>query len=344
VKLRLVPESLFGRLLAALLGVGGSMLVIILVLVMRERSEAVFSGSETAEVVSVIATTSGALAQLSGDNRAAELARLKSDALVIERRAAARQPLPPEDFAAASRTLRSRLERELGAGFAVGLRPAVPGPADVIQVSLQGRGRGPRGPGEEGGGENAERGGSRPFGDGPRLGGGFRGGPGGFGGFGARLDVFVSLPDGERVTFRTDVPRSGPPLPRQIFIELALVTLVLGAALYLMTRTITRPLADLAAAAEWIGRGARHAPLQETGARELRNATRAFNAMQERLHRYLDSRTRVLAAMSHDLRTPLTRLKPGHISYRSLERYYNTTASFWAVQLQNIPVFFGSYP
>ena len=49
--------------------------------------------------------------------------------------------------------------------------------------------------------------------------------------------------------------------------------------------------------------------MPEVGARELRDATHAFNTMQERLHRYLDSRTRVLAAMSHDLRTPLTRLR-----------------------------------
>ena len=43
--------------------------------------------------------------------------------------------------------------------------------------------------------------------------------------------------------------------------------------------------------------------------REIREATRAFNTMQDRLLRYLDSRTGVLAAMSHDLRTPLTRLR-----------------------------------
>ena len=126
---------------------------------------------------------------------------------------------------------------------------------------------------------------------------------------GRQFDVAVTLPDGDVVTFRTEVPRAGPPLPRQIFVELALVTIVLAAVLYLMARTITRPLADLAIAAEAIGSGAQHEPLRETGARELREATRAFNAMQERLHRYLDSRTRVLAAMSHDLRTPLTRLK-----------------------------------
>jgi signal transduction histidine kinase len=68
-------------------------------------------------------------------------------------------------------------------------------------------------------------------------------------------------------------------------------------------------LSELAGAAEAVGKGAKVPPLPERGARELRNATRAFNTMQERLHRYLDSRTRVLAAMSHDLRTPLTRLR-----------------------------------
>ena len=76
-----------------------------------------------------------------------------------------------------------------------------------------------------------------------------------------------------------------------------------------MTRTITRPLADLARAADAVGRGNHVPALKERGARELRQAIRAFNAMQERLRRYLDSRTRVLAAMSHDLRTPLTRLR-----------------------------------
>jgi signal transduction histidine kinase len=98
-------------------------------------------------------------------------------------------------------------------------------------------------------------------------------------------------------------------LPRQIFIDLGVLTLLLGVALFVMARTITRPLRDLANAADAVGRGANHPPLVEKGARELRRATRAFNTMQERLRRYLESRTRVVAAMSHDLRTTLTRLR-----------------------------------
>jgi signal transduction histidine kinase len=111
------------------------------------------------------------------------------------------------------------------------------------------------------------------------------------------------------VAFRTFSPRGTPPFPRHFLLELGLLTVMLSIVLYAMTRTITRPLADLAKAADAVGRGTAVQPLQERGARELKRATRAFNAMQERLNRYLDSRTRVLAAMSHDLRTPITRLR-----------------------------------
>jgi signal transduction histidine kinase len=119
----------------------------------------------------------------------------------------------------------------------------------------------------------------------------------------------IVLPDGEAVAFRMPAPRPGPELPRRIFIDFGVLTLILGAVLYAMTRTITRPLGKLAEAADAVGRGMNVEPLPEQGSRELRAATRAFNAMQERLRRYLDSRTRVLAAMSHDIRTPLTRLR-----------------------------------
>jgi hypothetical protein len=72
---------------------------------------------------------------------------------------------------------------------------------------------------------------------------------------------------------------------------------------------MTRPLRSFAAAAERIGLDVRSPPLPEQGTRELRNATRAFNVMHERLRRFVDDRTMMLAAISHDLRTMLTRLK-----------------------------------
>ena len=124
-----------------------------------------------------------------------------------------------------------------------------------------------------------------------------------------RYDVTVRFADGDAVTYRIARAPGGAPLPRNLILSLVLLVLLLVIVLYLAARSITRPLSDLARAADSIGRDSRPAHLAERGARELRNAARAFNTMQDRLRRYLDSRTRVLAAMSHDLKTPLTRLR-----------------------------------
>jgi signal transduction histidine kinase len=299
--MNLVPDSLFGRLLAAMLAAIGVTLVIVVALLLDERRESLFSGSETAAVVTAIGGAARALAGMPVSQRAEEVERLRRERLMLD----ARQPPRPrgregEEIDAAARQLRSRLLRELGEGYDVRVRPARPGPADAISVSFR------REPPPDGARPPPPR---EPGGPEPRRD-GFRGpgGPGGPGGPPRQLDVAVTLPDGAVVTFRADAPSTPPPLPLPLLVELAFVAVVLAAVLYVMARTIARPLADLAHAAEAVGRGVR-APLRETGARELREATRAFNTMQERLHRYLDSRTRVLAAMSHDLRTPLTRLK-----------------------------------
>ena len=72
---------------------------------------------------------------------------------------------------------------------------------------------------------------------------------------------------------------------------------------------LTRPLRRFTDAADRLGLDVRATPLPEHGSRELRRATRAFNRMQERLRRFVDDRTLMLAAISHDLRTMLTRLR-----------------------------------
>ena len=71
----------------------------------------------------------------------------------------------------------------------------------------------------------------------------------------------------------------------------------------------TRPLRHFAGAADRLGVDVHAPPLPEKGSRELRKATQAFNRMQERLQRFIDDRTQMLAAISHDLRTVLTRLR-----------------------------------
>ena len=124
-----------------------------------------------------------------------------------------------------------------------------------------------------------------------------------------RYDVTVRFPDNDTVVYRVTRMAGGAPLPRNLLVNLILLVLILVVVLYLVARSITRPLSDLAHAADNVGRETQVAPLKERGARELQHAARAFNTMQDRLRRYLDSRTRVLAAMSHDLKTPLTRLR-----------------------------------
>jgi len=74
-------------------------------------------------------------------------------------------------------------------------------------------------------------------------------------------------------------------------------------------RRLTRPISAFAAAAERFGASTEAIPLAESGPRELRAATRTFNQMQERLRRFISDRTLMVAAMSHDLKTPLTRLR-----------------------------------
>jgi signal transduction histidine kinase len=65
----------------------------------------------------------------------------------------------------------------------------------------------------------------------------------------------------------------------------------------------------LAQAADALGRDLTVRPISETGPREVRQAARAFNTMQSRLASYLNDRLHILAAVSHDLKTPITRLK-----------------------------------
>ncbi|MBF0340588.1 MAG: HAMP domain-containing protein [Magnetococcales bacterium] len=74
-------------------------------------------------------------------------------------------------------------------------------------------------------------------------------------------------------------------------------------------RMAARPLLLLANAARALGQDLNHPPLALTGPREVRHAAMAFNVMQERLKRYVHERTHLLAAVSHDLKTPLTRMR-----------------------------------
>jgi signal transduction histidine kinase len=123
-------------------------------------------------------------------------------------------------------------------------------------------------------------------------------------------DISVPFADGTLLTMRLQlVDRAIPSVMYHIYFYPLLLLVALMVGSWVMARGITVPLSRLSSAADALGRGLPQAPLAtQEGPRELRRAARAFNSMQDRLHRYLDSRTRVVAAMSHDLRTPITRM------------------------------------
>ena len=88
-----------------------------------------------------------------------------------------------------------------------------------------------------------------------------------------------------------------------------LAALILSGLMVAAVRRITRPLAGLAAAAERFGRGEATVPLAERGPADVRDTIRAFNHMRARLERFVQDRTQMLAAISHDLRTPIAALR-----------------------------------
>jgi len=129
-----------------------------------------------------------------------------------------------------------------------------------------------------------------------------------FGGF-RELQVAVPLADGQWLAFSTVLPESGSGFSRQFLLSMGIMGLVVLAVSAWAVRRVTAPLGTLSAAAERLGVDLNAPPLREAGTDETRHAARAFNAMQVRLRRLIESRTRLLAAISHDLRTPLTLLR-----------------------------------
>ncbi|WP_445191746.1 ATP-binding protein [Sphingomonas sp. Tas61C01] len=119
----------------------------------------------------------------------------------------------------------------------------------------------------------------------------------------------VRLADGSWLYFRTLQPLQNLNLAIQrIFLALVpAVALMLVAAL--LIRRALRPMRQLALAADLVGGGTRHVPVAEAGPTEVRRVVAAFNRMQARLERLIADRTHALAAVGHDLRTPLARLR-----------------------------------
>jgi signal transduction histidine kinase len=121
------------------------------------------------------------------------------------------------------------------------------------------------------------------------------------------LQIQVRLSDGSALIIharRVDMPVSS-----WVMWALLLQGVVLAVCAWYAVRLVTRPLAELAAAADELGPDLKAQTLAEDGPTEVAHAARAFNAMQRRIAGYMAERVEILAAISHDLQTPITRLR-----------------------------------
>ncbi|HEY1382952.1 MAG TPA: ATP-binding protein [Dongiaceae bacterium] len=126
---------------------------------------------------------------------------------------------------------------------------------------------------------------------------------------GETFGVALQLMDGSWLNFTFASVKT---LPFSSWSHLLALAAGIGAVMVLgvgAMRLITRPIESLATAAEDLGRGARPSDVPEAGLTEVRRAARAFNRMQRRIRRMIEDRTQMIAAISHDLRTPITRLR-----------------------------------
>jgi len=119
----------------------------------------------------------------------------------------------------------------------------------------------------------------------------------------------VQLRDGLWARFDTELPEAPQALPWRLALTLAVLLASVLALSYVAVRWVVRPLQRLTEAAQALGQDLNRPPLPEDGPREVQQAARAFNTMQQRLAAFIDERTRMLTALSHDLKTPLTRMR-----------------------------------
>jgi signal transduction histidine kinase len=127
------------------------------------------------------------------------------------------------------------------------------------------------------------------------------------------MTLSAGLKDGDSATPWLNVysllPPTNPTIAIPSMIAMGIMAILLVIIVVLMVRRVTRPLARLTDSAERFGRGEDVGVLPEVGPQDIRKASRAFNDMQKRLTRFVQDRTRTLAAITHDLRTPITSLR-----------------------------------
>ncbi len=124
----------------------------------------------------------------------------------------------------------------------------------------------------------------------------------------APFSASVRQPDGRWAT--VEPPRGLlSPWQKRMLLALGISMLLLAPLVWWLARRLTRPIRVFAEAAERLGADPDAAPLAPSGPSEVRTAIHAFNEMQASLRSHMRQRTQTIAAIAHDLRTPLTRLR-----------------------------------
>ncbi|MDH3288820.1 MAG: ATP-binding protein [Betaproteobacteria bacterium] len=300
--MRWLPRSLFSRMVLILLGGLVVAQLASFAIHWRERGQLMLqtSGMRQAQRIADIVRLLDSLAPR-------ERARIVGVIDAPQMRVSLTQPpLAPaaEDLDTAERATHfaSLLQRFLGAERSLVVRvtsaprhwpppapfagPGRDGPPGPGMMAGPGMMHGPGGPGL----------GQPGMGPGPRL-------------AGISFIVQAPLKDGTLVTFDSRQPLEAVNWPYRLLLSLGVLLVGVIVLTLFAVRWVTRPLKTLAEAAERLGTDIERPPLTERGPLEVSSAARAFNNMQRRLVAFIRDRTRILAAMSHDLKTPITRLR-----------------------------------
>ncbi len=287
--MRILPRSLFGRLSLVLLGGLVAAQLLSAYVMMRDRGEVLYQNIR-GDMVRRSAGIARLMDALSPDERQRLLPLFNSREMRVR--------LSSEVYDFSRADTESRATAEL---IERALRELLPEAGDV-SVALWGE--------LPEGAEPLERprrrhrhmmGGGRMDGAGPHL----RGVDAKARGF----FIQVRLSDGAWLQFDQRIPEDLFEQPTRLLLILGILLFSVVLLSLLAVRWVVRPLHDMRLAAEELGRDIHRDPLAESGPLEVVRTARAFNTMQERLRAYIDDKARILAAVSHDLKTPLTRLR-----------------------------------
>jgi len=126
---------------------------------------------------------------------------------------------------------------------------------------------------------------------------------------GKTLLVAVRLTDGDWLNFAAPIEPAESLWSLRFVLSVAVTIAIVVILSAFVVFHLTAPLRTFALAARRLGRDVAAPPLPERGPQEVRQAVRAFNDMQDRVRRFVEDRTQMVAAISHDLQTPITRMR-----------------------------------